>query len=440
MAINILNEKRRLIDSISPSFCAAKWLQTTLYLQNGYNHSCHHPAPHKIPVEEVKNNPAALHNSQYKKIQREKMLAGKRPKECQYCWNIEDLGKDYFSDRHYKTADYWAWDKVEEIAKFDPTQDINPAYLEVSFSNACNFKCVYCSPEISSRWLEEIQQHGTYPTTQGNHDLDWLRKTERFPYKHSDNNPYVNAFWDWFPNIVNSLKVFRITGGEPLMSKDVWRVLDYIIHNPQPNLELVINSNLCVEKKLLDRFIELLPSLKDSVNRVSVYTSLESVGAQAEYARYGLDYDIWLTNVKRILDTDTDIGVMTTINVLSLPTFCDFIDIIMDLRIQYNKKYNMISLPINYLIWPPYLNVKILDNDTRYFYAEKVHSHCRKYLNNLMSYEEWDQIQRFCDYLKQGDQEIDNKKDFILFIKEIDKRRNTFFVDVFPQLAEFYNG
>ena len=106
--IKVLQLKRDEINTVSPSFCSAKWLQTTLYLQNGYNHSCHHPSAHKIPIEEVKANPAALHNSIYKKEQRAKMLNGVRPKECDYCWKIEDLDKDYFSDRHYKTADWWA--------------------------------------------------------------------------------------------------------------------------------------------------------------------------------------------------------------------------------------------------------------------------------------------------------------------------------------------
>ena len=114
--IQILRDKRDIINNVSPSFCTAKWLQTTLYLQNGYNHSCHHPSPHKIPEQEVKENPSALHNSNYKKLQRSKMIDGKRPPECQYCWNIEDLDTDYFSDRHYKTSDDWAWDRFEEMS------------------------------------------------------------------------------------------------------------------------------------------------------------------------------------------------------------------------------------------------------------------------------------------------------------------------------------
>ena len=155
--IEQLKQKREKINQISPSFCSAKWLQTTLYLQNGYNHSCHHPSPHKIPVEEVLENPAALHNSKYKKQQRIKMLNGERPSECHYCWKIEDQGKGHFSDRHYKTADWWSWDKVDVIATDNPSKDVYPTYLEVSFSNACNFACAYCSPEISSEWMKDIE-------------------------------------------------------------------------------------------------------------------------------------------------------------------------------------------------------------------------------------------------------------------------------------------
>jgi pyruvate-formate lyase-activating enzyme len=445
--VNKLKHRIIKINEVSPSFCTAKWLQTTLYLQNGYNHSCHHPAPHKIPVEEVLENPAALHNSKFKKSQRELMLAGKRPDECDYCWNIEDLGKDYFSDRHYKSADYWAWDRFDEIASSNPRDNTYPSYLEVSFSNACNFKCLYCSPEISSKWLEEIQQYGSFNTSQGQHDLGWLKQTGRFPYKHSEDNPYVNAFWQWFPDAISHLKIFRITGGEPLMSKDVWRVFEYLKEHPQPDMELAINSNMCVDEKLIDKFIAGLDNLRKSVKRVKVYTSLESTGEQAEYARHGLNYGLWLKNVRRILDTGTDIAIMTTINILSLPTFNNFIDVVMQLRNEYNVDlaYNRITLSVNYLRWPPYLSVKILDGESRNKFANNIKLHAEKYLADNSQYkysilylEEWDQIQRFCDYLVQDEDSTINKQDFKKFIVEVDRRRNTDFVRIFPEFKIYY--
>jgi uncharacterized radical SAM superfamily Fe-S cluster-containing enzyme len=265
--ILILRKKREKINDVSVSFCTAKWLQTTLYLQNGYNHSCHHPSPHKIPLNEIEQDPSALHNSSYKKEQRSKMIKGERPAECDYCWKIEDLNKEYFSDRHYKTSDYWAWDRFDEIASRDPYDNVYPSYLEVSFSNVCNLKCSYCSPEISSKWLEEIQQHGPYPISESNQDIEWYKRVGRFPYKNSEFNPYVEAFWKWFPDALAHLKVFRITGGEPLLSKDIWRVFEYIKKNPQPNLEIAINTNLSVDAKIIDRFINEVNALKNNVKR-----------------------------------------------------------------------------------------------------------------------------------------------------------------------------
>lgn len=444
--INILKEKREKINSISPSFCSAKWLQTTLYLQNGYNHSCHHPSPHKIPIPEVVANPSALSNSKQKKEARKEMLAGIRPKECDYCWKIEDLNKDYFSDRHYKTSDYWSWDRIDEVKDAPWDADVYPSYLEVSFSNACNFKCSYCSPEISSKWLEEIKQFGPYPTTGSSHDLEWLKQGGRYPYKHSEPNPYVHAFWKWFPEAYKHLKVFRITGGEPLMSKDTWKVLEYIKQNPKADLEVAINSNLCVEDKLIDKLIVYLNELREVVGNVRLFTSLESTGEQAEYSRFGLDYEKWKSNMDRVLtETKVRITIMTTINILSLPTMTDFIELIMQYRTKYNEKASLNRVPIsfNFLRWPAHLDVKILPESMRKNYSNQILQLANKYLipdvgNDVarVYLEEFDQIKRFCDYLITNPGDVNKQqKDFVKFINEYDRRRLLSFEEVFPELS-----
>lgn len=450
--IQILEDKRKQINAVGCGFCTAKWLQTTLYLQNGYNHSCHHPAPHKIPLEEIEANPSALHNSKYKKTQRLKMLDGERPSECDYCWKIEDLGKDYFSDRHYKTADYWAWDRFEEIANSDPKADVYPSYLEVSFSNACNFACAYCSPEISSKWMEDVKQHGQYPTKHGAHNLEYMKQIGKMPYLNSEHNPYVEAFWKWFPDALPYLKVLRLTGGEPTMSKDVWKLLDYLIENPK-QIEVAINTNLGVTQELIDRLIYKINQLAEVGIKVDVYTSLESTGAQAEYARDGLDYQQWLHNVRRILhETASTVAIMTTVNILSLPSFCDFISEIMHLRMQYNKTFetNRIPLSVNYLRWPPHLQCTLLSVTDRLKFSDAIETLCSSWLkyNSVDKYariylEEFDQIKRFCDYLRSTPPAMEHRQDFVRYIKEYDKRRGKNFATVFPDYAhliEDWNG
>ena len=76
-------------------FCLAKWTQVTMHLGVGLTHSCHHPVQHKIPLSELKRNPSALHNTRYKKKKRKEMLDGKRPDECNYCWNVEDNSNSF---------------------------------------------------------------------------------------------------------------------------------------------------------------------------------------------------------------------------------------------------------------------------------------------------------------------------------------------------------
>lgn len=451
--IQILKDKREKINSVSCSFCTAKWLQTTLMLQNGYNHSCHHPVPHKIPLEEIAVDPAALHNSKFKKQQRAKMLKGERPSECDYCWNIEDLGKDYFSDRHFKTADYWAWDRFDEIAKSNPDDNVYPSYLEVSFSNACNFACAYCSPEISSKWMEDIKQNGPYPTKHGAHHLEYLQQVGKMPYRHNEDNPYVNAFWKWFPDALPHLKVFRITGGEPLMSKDTWKVLDYFIENPKSDLEIAINTNLGVPDELIDRFIEKIRTLEPLVKKIDVYTSLESTGAQAEYARDGLDYIKWKSNVSKMLEQISgQIIVMTTVNILSLPTFEQFIEDIMEFRRLHNHsfEYNRIPVSINYLRHPPHLQCTLLDKETRLKYANSIEKTCEGWLKYYSTekyariyLEEFNRIKAFCDYLRETETITDLRKDFIKFVDAFDTRRNKNFRETFPEYAnllEEWNG
>ena len=59
-----------ILKKTSPTFCLAKWHHVTMYLHLGETHSCYHPPPHEIPIEELKDNPSALHNTKQKKLER----------------------------------------------------------------------------------------------------------------------------------------------------------------------------------------------------------------------------------------------------------------------------------------------------------------------------------------------------------------------------------
>jgi organic radical activating enzyme len=438
--------KIKQINEISPSFCAAKWLQTTLYLQTGFNHSCHHPTPHKIPLEELKENYRALHNTKFKKEQMQKMLDGVRPKECDYCWKVEDMKN--VSDRIFKTAEPWAWPLIPKILE-SGTADINPSYLEISFSNVCNLKCAYCSPEISSKWAEEIKKHGAYPTS---HNTGALQPM----YNHKDYNPYVEAFWEWWPELSKNLTNLRLTGGEPLMSKDVWALLEKLDKDPNlnPELTLGINTNLNVPRHLIDKMIKLVNSIAPRIKQVQIFTSNEAKGAQAEYTRYGLKYDEWMENVDHVYCSMPDnafVAMMTTINILSLSTIDLFFQDILNLRKKYYKSYsnNNMILSINYLRHPSFLNMQLAPDNLKKQAVVKLRELMKKYSDGVYHLEghyatfyvdELEKLNMICNLLEAP---VDNTTidftDFYKFVNEYDRRKGTDFNSTFPELIEFKN-
>jgi pyruvate-formate lyase-activating enzyme len=184
------------------------------------------------------------------------MLEGKKPKGCQYCWNIENMGKDYISDRHIRSGSIYNDNRLNEV-KFNPWDyNVNPEYIEISFGNECNFKCGYCHPKASSRYYNEIRQHGPY-TNVKNHrcDIDYFRVYEE------DSNPYLRAWWKWWPEVSKTLNILRITGGEPTMQKSTYKLFELLEESPKPHLELNVNSNLGGKERQVERFTDAINSL-----------------------------------------------------------------------------------------------------------------------------------------------------------------------------------
>lgn len=448
-------EVRDELNNVSPSFCIAKWKQVTLHLQNGHTHSCHHPRTHKVPLSELETNISALHNTDYKKIQRKKMLEGVRPSECDYCWRIEDSSETSLSDRTYKSAAAWAYPYLDEVVSNPWDYDVTPTYLEVSFSNVCNFKCSYCGPQFSSKWMEEIEKYGPYPTSQNFGNLAWLKHEDSMPIPHKDENPYVEAFWKWWPNIHHRLVNFRITGGEPLLSKDTFAILDWFIENPNPELELSINSNMCPPSAVLDKFIEKIKIIcsENKVKQFKIFTSAEAHGAQAEYIRNGMDYDLWLANIHRILSEvpGCTFTVMSTYNALSVFSYTKFLSDILDIKLKYTPKDTQgspIMIDIPYLRYPAHQAIFILPKTTLSLINEHIsfmQDNVETTKNPYMGFFQFeiDKLTRIRDLFINTEERKDvtqDRIDFVKFVDEHDARRGTDFLVTFPEMRNLYTG
>lgn len=443
---------RQKLDAVSPSFCLAKWLQTTVYLQSGHTHSCHHPVSHRVPEEEVLAHPDALHNTRFKMLRRREMLEGKRPAECEYCWKIEDLSPSLMSDRLLKSSEPWALPELERISKLRWDARVMPAYLEVSFSNTCNFKCAYCNPYASSKWMEEIREFGPYPTYQSNrkhNGLEFLERSKKMPIPESEPNPYVDAFWKWWPDLAGNLKTLRITGGEPLLTKNTFRILDSIVAEPRPRLDFAVNSNLGVPRKVLEQFVtkvsEILRGKK--VKTFSLYTSLDSWGKQAEYIRFGMNFDEYWENVRFVLEKlpEAQLTFMCTVNAMSVPGLGRLLEGVYALKQEFGLISGsglprvMIDLP--YLREPEFLSARILPGEFAATLDECLSFVEARRGGNAFIDIEHARIKRIVDWFKApGDDDwtATFRGDFYRFVTTYDKRRELHFEEVFPELRNFF--
>jgi len=294
--------------------------------------------------------------------------------------------------------------------------------------------------------MEEIQQYGAYLTHLSYNHLKMFEDDSKMPIPEREDNPYVDAFWEWWPELYPNLHTFRITGGEPLMTKHTFKVLDYIIANPNPKLELGINSNLGVPKKLINEFINKIKIIHDTnaVKDLTIYTSCEAKGSQAEYIRFGLNYNEWIENCNLLLSESpkTRLIVMSTYNALSVNSYTEFLSDFLEIKKKYVTPERWVGIDIPYLRNPEWMTVGVLTADFLPITLASL-----EYMRDNKGYYtnyEIDRMQRvydlFASLLDKPIQELEVwRKDFALFMREHDKRRGTDFLNTFPNMKEFYN-
>jgi organic radical activating enzyme len=441
--MNDLEFKQQVLDP-KGTFCAAKWYNATIWLGSGMTTSCHHPPAHYVPVEAIAANPKALHNSLQKKQDRTMMQSGLRPPGCEYCWKIEDMGRDAISDRVYKSKIY-PLESLDDAFNSDPQRDVDLRTLEIAFDRTCQFACSYCNPAFSSTWVKDIKTNGPYVdlVSDGrNHFTHTHDNSQR--YRYGERNPYVEAFFAWWESDLHkTLQELRITGGEPLMSGDTWKLLDWFKNNKgKSKTRLAINSNLGPEIDL-KRLLESVDGLE-----VDIYTSMEATDQRAEYIRDGLDYLKWMDNVQDLLSSDRirAVHVMCTINALCLETLPDLLDSLITLKKSFGR--DRVNFTLNILRFPSFQSALVLPDAIRTGMKEKLSQWLEPHVGQPYMHEhEINHTQRLIDYLDvvktPHSDTFDMPKlhnDFKQFYTQYDQRRNKDFRKTFPRLVEWYDS
>lgn len=393
----------------SNTACEFKWTWSTLFLNRGTSSSCHRCKGWDVTdyMHDFHNHPGKLHD-------RTKMLEGKWPGNgCEYCKKIEESGGvserlSYINDSGIQPP---------EIDK-DPTQiRVTPRILEVYFTNLCNQACAYCSPFFSSRIQQEIEKYGPLETE---YDLSGFKSTV-------DYEKLKNQFWEWMDKNSEHLYLFHILGGEPLYQPEFQECLDFFSKRKHPYLRWKIFSNLKHDPDKFSEKIEIVNKLivDKKIENFQVVCSQDCWGPQAEFARYGLELDVWEKNFNTLLNNDKlEIAVHSTISPITLPTMAEFYKKIG----EWSKKKEMV-VGWNTIKDPTFMNPEIIGHHGEKFFDDLI---------NMVDLYEFD-----VPYLRGfREQVVNHPVDGVRltklyhYLNKLDERRNTDWKSLYPWLDE----
>ena len=241
-----------------------------------------------------------------------------------------------------------------------------------------------------------------------------------------------------------------MTGGEPLMDKNTYRVFDYIMANPSKKLHLNVTSNFSVEPELFKRYLDSVKNICDGrIEHFMQYVSVDSgIPSQAQYIRHGLDYMRMFENVNRYLTEVPSYNSLTfiiTINNLSVTGLKSLLGWILFLRRTHSKNYQRIWFDTPVLRTPTWQSLQILPES----YALKLeevkaymleHMEDPRYPHQGFKDYEVARLDRDIAWMRsaQDQDHSATRADFYRFFAEHDRRRDTDFLAAFPEMKSWW--
>ncbi len=428
------------LDKVSPTFCVAKWGQNLLRVPFGFHSNCHLTPRVHIDPKKISSHLELFNNTQTTKNERQMMLQGERPEGCNSCWVNEDAGRK--SERMTNVTNDWAKETYSKI-KNDLNSDLYPSYLELFITHACQFKCVYCFASVSSSIYGEYKKYGVMPDYSITNMI--TEKVDKYINLKEEDNIFVQQFGRWFKGAVKHVKVLRITGGEPLLSPQFFKILDQIKEENVFGINFIVNTNLCINKKFINKMISKVSELMDlgHIDKFEVYTSIEAFGEHATFIREGMDLSLFESNIDLLLrkmNHPIHLGITATFNIFSLFTFDQCLEFYAKIKkISDLHIYSFNTYPLRF---PTSISTLLVDeeefkDELRVIY-DKVDSLASDGV--LSEYEK----EKIISSINFKDEKLrlksQRKGDFFWFVSELEQRRNFSLSQKFPKLVGLYEN
>jgi MoaA/NifB/PqqE/SkfB family radical SAM enzyme len=368
----------------NPYFCPMPWTGL-MYNFDGSVKNCIRSAG---PLGNIKDQPIEqilLENNQV----RQQQITTQQPVEtCHTCYDLEygKKGFDIISDRIFYIRELKNTPvDTYQVGNFDLKT------IDVRWTNLCNFACVYCGPEFSSKWADELKIHPSVP------DAQQLDEFKNYIYDHA-----------------GQLKHVYLAGGEPLLMKENLLLLEKL----DPRVNIRINTNLSkVDTRVFDEVCKF--------RNVHWTVSVETIKDEFEYIRFGGCWSDFLDNLNTIRKLDHKISFNMLWFLLNYDTVFECVDYLKRLGFHNN------SFIIGALLNPDYLNIRHLPENVLNLLKTKLESKINEQPGYLLE----DSYRNMLHYIEQP-----IKKNLTTSFEKLavmDQRRGVDSSKIFTELYKF---
>ena len=346
-------------------FCMLPWVHMHLW-PSGTTYPCCLADPN-LPVGDTQDQTLQeIWNGDQMRQLRLNMLSGNKSPECRRCYELEENNMHTLrlsSNENFKNH----WDKVLQNESDGSAGNVSLNYMDIRFSNLCNLRCRSCGPQFSSSWFEDHKATNGDP---GHPKILQVRDD-------------MKSFIDELEPLLDTVERVYWAGGEPLITKEHYTILDKWIAMEKRNIRMDYTTNFTQLSYKGKTAFEYW----NSFDHVRVAASLDANHARGEYLRKNMDWLQVVQNRRDMIEVCPHVyfeltPTVSVYNVLNLPDFHkEWIEEgLLDPR----------NIRINILLDPTYMRLQILPEEIK----DRVRKRYQEHLSYLDQFKNIDSVKQ----------------------------------------------
>jgi radical SAM protein with 4Fe4S-binding SPASM domain len=388
----------------NPAFCILPWVH--MYVDpTGDVFSCCIHTPDIPPLGNIhQETPEQIWNgSKMRELRKDFMSGKRRPDNCASCYFNEAAKNDSHRINFNSRFSEQQAELLPLTTEDGHLSEMKLKHWDFRFSNTCNLKCRTCGPEYSSSWRDDAKKMG----------------------RHFEPDKRIFNTYEFAMRHIESVEEIYFAGGEPLLMKEHFDILNELCRLNRKKVRLSYNSNLSTLRYGKHSIVDLWKNFEN----ILISPSVDHIGAKAEYIRKGIHWETFVENVTT-LGKEIPWARMSptvTVSVFNIMEISEIHRNLVAMNIVHRDR--PADLEFNILRVPDFYSIAILPPELKKVAEERISAYRAELLSKSNIY-----LPAFDNVLRALREDLSQQiPHFLKTTETLDKIRGESFFDLFPE-------